>query len=269
MTSAKPRISVVLPTYQRPDECKRAVASALYQDPVPLEVLVCDDGSADRTQPEFEAWARDEPRLRYLRLPRNFGGPAAARNLGIDGARGEWIAFLDDDDLWLPGKLRVQSEIIDGGAYDVIASDARRTSGGPYFGLDAPSEPDRAEFLRHNPIVTSTAVVRRSTLLAVGGFIRSAMGLAITGVEDYAIWLTLAYRGARFLVLPDRLVTYDDEETARVSRAVARQEAEVAAIRWRLWLRRPHDVAVLAAAMRGTADAVRWWRRGSAAAAGP
>ena len=258
MTSADPRISVVIPTYQRPDECRRAVESALEQELPPLEVLVCDDGSMDRTQAELESWAQEEPRLRYLRLQRGQGGPAAARNLGIEMAHGEWIAFLDDDDRWLPRKLRIQGEVIASGAYDVVASDAERTSGGPYLGLDQPAEPDRTEFLRHNPIITSTAVARRSSLLSAGGFTRSAMGMAITGVEDYATWLGLAYRGGRYLVLPDRLVTYNDEETERVSRAVVRQETEVAAVRWQLWLRRPHDPAVLASALRATADAVRW-----------
>lgn len=259
-----PRISVVIPTYQRLQACKRAVSSALEQELPALEVLVCDDGSTDRTQEELEAWASEEPRLRYLRLPRNFGAPAAARNLGTQSAKGDWVAFLDDDDQWVPGKLRVQAEAILTGRYDVVASDAMRASGAPYFELTRSVEPDRAELLRHNPIITSTAVARRSSLIAAGGFTDSAAGMSITGVEDYAAWLNLAFRGARFLVLPDRLVVYEDTHENRVSRSVARQEAEVAAVRWRLWLRRPQDVALLRSALRGTLDAVRWRIRGSA-----
>jgi teichuronic acid biosynthesis glycosyltransferase TuaG len=258
-----PRISVVIPTYQRLEGCKRAISSALEQELPPLEVLVCDDGSADRTQIELEAWAADELRLRYLRLPRNFGAPAAARNLGTQSARGEWVAFLDDDDRWVPCKLRRQSEAISTGHYDVVASDAMRSSGGPYFGLKQAAEPDRAELLRHNPIITSTAVARRSSLIAAGGFTDAAVGMSITGVEDYAAWLSLAYRGARFLVLPDQLVVYEDTHGDRVSRAVARQEAEVAAVRWRLWLRRPADPAVLRAALQATAAAARHKLRGA------
>ena len=212
MNTGPPRISVVIPTYQRLDGCRRAVSSVLDQELSPLEVLVCDDGSTDRTQEELESWAEREPRLRYLRLPRNHGAPAAARNLGTQNARGDWVAFLDDDDQWVRGKLRVQSEAISTGLYDVVASDATRSSGGPYFGLECELEPDRAEFLRHNPIITSTAVARRSSLIAAEGFTDSAMGMSIRGVEDYAAWLKLAYRGARFLVLPDRLVIYEDSE---------------------------------------------------------
>jgi glycosyltransferase involved in cell wall biosynthesis len=261
VSPSQPRISVVIPTHERPEECKRAVGSALNQDWPPLEVLVCDDGSADRTQHELEAWAADEPRLRYLRLPRNFGNPAAARNLGTQSARGEWVAFLDDDDEWVPGKLRVQGKAILTGRYDVVASDAMRTSGGPYFGLTSEVVPDRAEFLRHNPIITSTAVARRSTLIAAGGFADSAIGISIK-VEDYAAWLNLAYRGASFLVLPDELVAYEDTQENRLSGAAARREAEVAAVRWRLWLRRPAYPAVLRASLHATAMAARHRLRG-------
>jgi glycosyltransferase involved in cell wall biosynthesis len=269
MKSGRPRISVVIPTFQRREECKRAVASALEQDAPPFEVLVCDDGSTDGTEDDLRPWAEEQPRLRYLRLDRNHGSPAPARNLGIESAHGEWIALLDSDDRWLPNKLAVQSDALLTDRYDVVACDAKRASNGPYFGLTAATEPDPSEFLIHNPIITSSAVARRSSLLSAGGFIRSAMGLAITGVEDYAIWLALAYRGARFLVLPDQLVTYDDVEQDRVSSAVARQEAEVAAVRWRLWLRRPHDVSVLGSALRGTFHAARWRLRPASASARP
>jgi glycosyltransferase involved in cell wall biosynthesis len=252
-----PRISVVIPTYQRLEACKRAVSSALEQALPALEVLVCDDGSTDGTQDALESWAREEPALNYLRLPQNSGGPAAARNLGTEKARGDWVAFLDDDDRWQPNKLIVQSEAISTGSYDVVASDATRSGGAPYFGHEKPVKPDRAELLRHNPIITSTAVVRRSMLIEAGGFTDSAAGMSITGVEDYAAWLNLAYRGARFLVLPDQLVRYQDTGEDRVSAATARQEAEVAAVRWRLWMRRPLDAAVLGSAVRGTVDALR------------
>jgi glycosyltransferase involved in cell wall biosynthesis len=256
-----PRVSVVIPTYQRADACKRAVSSALEQELPALEVLVCDDGSTDGTQGELESWAREEDRLHYLRLPGNTGAPAAARNLGVERASGDWVAFLDDDDVWLPAKLRVQGEAIATGRHDVVASDATRSGGQPYFGLGRATEPDRAELLRHNPIITSTAVVRRSALIAAGGFTDHAVGVSIRGVDDYAAWLNLAYRGARIVVLPDQLVLYEDTGEQHVSTAAARQEAEVAAVRWRLWMRRPYDLAVAGSALRGTVDAWKWRRR--------
>ena len=257
MNSGTPRISVVIPTYQRRDGCRRAVASALEQELEPLEVLVCDDGSTDGTEDDLRAWAQEEPRLRYLRLPENQGTPAPARNLGIQSARGDWIALLDSDDRWRPEKLAAQSEHLSNGAYDVVASNATRESGGAYFDLRADKELAREEFLVHNPIVVSTAIVRRSKALSAGGFPRSAAGLAIRGVEDYGLWIKLSYLGARFLVLADELAIYADTGDAQMSSAVSRQEAGVAAVRWRLWMHRPFDPAVLRSAVRGTFDAGR------------
>lgn len=262
MSSGGPRISVVVPTYQRREQCARAVASALEQGFAPLEVLVCDDGSTDGTEELFTRMSEEDPRVRYLRLPENQGTPAPARNLGVSSARGDWVAFLDSDDRWVPEKLAVQSELLAGGRYDVVASDATRATGGVYFRLGGIKEPGLEELLVHNPIITSTAVARRSSLLGAGGFPRSAMGLSVGGVEDYGLWLKLAYDGARIAVLPDRLAIYEDGSApGQLSARASRQEARVALLRWRLWSRHPLDGAVLGSAVRGSVDAARARRR--------
>jgi hypothetical protein len=148
--------------------------------------------------------------------------------------------------------------LLAGDRYDVVASDATRTTGGPYFGLDETKEPAIDELLVHNPIITSTAVARRSSLLSVGGFPRSALGLSVGGVEDYGLWLSLAHRGARFVVMPDQLTVYEDGGSGgRLSSRAPKQEARVALMRWRLWMRHPLDGAVLGSAVRGTVDAAR------------
>ena len=165
-----PRISVVIPTYQRAHDCHAAVMSALEQELPPLEVLVCDDGSTDETEALFTRLAQEDPRVRYLRLAENRGTPAPARNLGIANALGHWIAFLDSDDRWLPAKLAKQSKFLAEDGYDVVASDATRISGGPYFDLHEREEPGMKEFLKHNPIIVSSAIAR--TVLAAAGAFR-------------------------------------------------------------------------------------------------
>jgi glycosyltransferase involved in cell wall biosynthesis len=101
-----PQVSVVLATYDRERLLPRAVDSVLAQTLADFELLVVDDGSRDGT-PEMmrERYGR-EPRVRYLR--KGNGGSASARNHGIDHARGEFLAFLDSDDRWLPGFLASQ-----------------------------------------------------------------------------------------------------------------------------------------------------------------
>lgn len=96
-------ISVVIPVYNRPASALRAARSALSQvvEGQDIEVLLVDDAS----QPPLDA--KESERMRVIRMHQN-AGPAAARNRGIEASRGEFIAFLDSDDVWLPGKLAAQ-----------------------------------------------------------------------------------------------------------------------------------------------------------------
>ena len=96
----------MIPTRNRWDLFSRhGLASALSQEDVETEVIVVDDGSDDGSAEKLAAFA--DPRVRALLRPQR-GGQALALNAGIEAARGEWIAFLDDDDLWSPRKLRAQ-----------------------------------------------------------------------------------------------------------------------------------------------------------------
>src|SRR5690348_11964260 len=94
-----PRLSVVIPAYNAATTIRAAVTSTLRQTRPVLEVIVVDDGSADATADVVSAIG--DPRVRLI--SRVNGGPSAARNAGIAAARGEFVAFLDSDDLWLPG----------------------------------------------------------------------------------------------------------------------------------------------------------------------
>jgi hypothetical protein len=96
-------VSVIIPTYNRAELVARAIESVLRQSHPPHEIIVVDDGSTDGTASACAAWGE---RIRYLRIPNS--GVAAARNAGIAIARGEWVAFLDSDDLWETTKLEVQ-----------------------------------------------------------------------------------------------------------------------------------------------------------------
>src|SRR5439155_20114090 len=114
MTSL-PEVSVVIPRRNRwPLLAAHALPSALCQEEVELEVIVVDDGSTDGTPSRLELLADSRLHVRPLEKSR---GVAAARNAGIEEARGEWIAFLDDDDLWSPRKLRTHVDALGGAAW--------------------------------------------------------------------------------------------------------------------------------------------------------
>lgn len=98
-------ISVVVPSYRRHEEVVRAVRSALAQTRPPMEVIVSNDGPDSEKGRLLEAFG--DNRVRYLEAPRR-GNASATRNFGVQRARADWIALLDDDDIWLPGKLEAQ-----------------------------------------------------------------------------------------------------------------------------------------------------------------
>lgn len=104
---AQALVSVVIPTYRRPRTARLAAESALAQTWTNLEVVVVSDGPDPETR---AALAISDPRLRYIELAQN-AGPAAARNAGVEASTGEWLAFLDDDDLMLREKIERQMRL--------------------------------------------------------------------------------------------------------------------------------------------------------------
>jgi len=121
MTSDSNLVSAVIPTLNRPELVVRAVESALAQSFDSVEVVVVIDGPDRPTHQALQAIG--DPRLRVTQLPHNIGG-ASARNVGVQLARGHWVAFLDDDDEWLPNKLEKQMPIAtrSSSAYPIVSS---------------------------------------------------------------------------------------------------------------------------------------------------
>ena len=116
-----PLVTAVIPTRDRPALVIRAVDSALNQTYPRMEVVVVVDGPDERTYAQLAAIS--DPRLRIIELPRRVGG-CAARNQGMQAARGEWIALLDDDDEWLPRKTEVQMALAKSSSfrYPIVSS---------------------------------------------------------------------------------------------------------------------------------------------------
>lgn len=178
------RLSVVIPAYNAESTIERAVRSASGQTRRPDEIVVVDDGSTDSTVQVLQAV---EPGLAVVRCPR--GGPAAARNVGVKAATGDWIAFLDADDEWHPDKLAYQMRHADHSTTAIVATDWSRslvTSSVP--SRVATTSVSTGDILLLNRFQTSTVVMRRRTIEEVGGFDSS-----LDGVEDWDMWL----RGSR------------------------------------------------------------------------
>jgi len=105
-----PTVTVIIPTYNRAHLVCRAIQIVLNQTYKDFELIIVDDGSTDNTEDIIKEFKKKDERIKYIRHKKNKGG-SAARNTGIKAAKGEYIAFQDSDDEWLPEKLKKQMEI--------------------------------------------------------------------------------------------------------------------------------------------------------------
>jgi GT2 family glycosyltransferase len=188
-------ISVIIPTYNRAAWVVEAVDSVLDQTYRDLELIVVDDGSTDETPARLAAYGR---RLRYDR--QEHSGVSAARNRGLALASGEWIAFLDSDDLWLPRKLEVQADYCAGHPETEICQteeiwirngrrvNPRRRHAKPSGDIFEPS----LELCLVSP---SAVLAQKNLLTAVGAF-----DPRFPACEDYDLWLRIACRKPVFLI---------------------------------------------------------------------
>jgi len=190
-----------------------AVQSVLAQEGSDFELIVVDDGSTDGTAETIEGLAG----VRYLRQSRR--GVAAARNAGVRAAGGEWLAFLDSDDLWCPGKLaaqarfhRLRPEVPVSQTEEIwirngVRVNARAHHRKPSGDIFVPS-------LERCLVSPSAVMLRRDLFESVGGFDES---LAVC--EDYDLWLRIACR-SRFGLVPEPLVIKRGGHADQLSRSV-------------------------------------------------
>jgi glycosyltransferase involved in cell wall biosynthesis len=194
----EPRISIVIPTYKRPVYLERAINSVFAQTYASWELIIVDD-NAEGSEHRFETEAfmvrySNDPRVRYLKHTSNQGG-SAARNTGVREAVGEFIAFLDDDDEWLPEKLERQMAVFQQGGADLglVYSARMKVDGtGEKVELELPS---RRGFVFPDILVrnfigtTSTVLCRRSALCEVECFDAS-----LPAAQDFDLYIRLTQR---------------------------------------------------------------------------
>jgi glycosyltransferase involved in cell wall biosynthesis len=209
-----PRVSVVLPYYNTPTQLTEAALVSVQRQTVSdWEAIVVNDGSrAEMTRALEDLLDRlGDRRIRYLSGPNQ--GASAARNRGAEAAEGEFIGFLDSDDLWQPLRLERGLQCIDADPSitlvhtDIDILDARgktrsRILPGPALtGLDDAGMFRRV--LQENCIATSSVLVRRKAFLDVRGFDK-----ALEIIQDKDLWLRLLLAGHRIHYIDEPLVTY-------------------------------------------------------------
>ncbi len=199
------KVSVVIPVYNGAATIGRALESIFAQTFTDNEIIVVDDGSTDRTRAILEQYG---DRVRLVVQPNC--GPAAARNNGARHSSGEYLAFLDADDVWMPRKLEltVAAMLADPDAalvYSdmIVVNEAGEGFRRSHIRPDTAHAPSMDEMLaRIWPIMPSTVVMRRTAFDRTGGFCEQ-----LIGPEDIHFWL-LAREQEHFIYLPDRLVRF-------------------------------------------------------------
>lgn len=236
-----PLISVIMPTYNRAHLLPRAIQSVLDQAPDEMQFVIVDDGSQDDT-PAVVAAVQDS-RIDYVRLDRN-RGIGYARHTAISHVRGDLVAFIDSDDLWLPGKLALQLRLMQ--AYpqlEIIFGDfmnINHLTGDEELGLyqnragldvleKTALEPGVWEvvagfpraILTRNFISPPTVMLRANSIKRVGNF-----NQALSGPEDLEFWWRAALHGVRFGYTETPL-TERHKDAASVTSNPVRQKSEL------------------------------------------
>ena len=201
----RPLFSVIITTYNRRDVLPRAMASVLGQTCGAFELLVIDNGSTDDTGWVVERF--NDPRIIYLRNPEPSSSCDAPRNLGIQQARGTWVAFLDDDDIWYPERLeKVRRAFEEGAGVAAVCHFENRRVNGDLNGVykHGPGGRDLLEVLLYegNCLSSCAMTIRTDLLRELRGF---TLKPEFDGAADYDLWIRLAARGARVQIIEEPL----------------------------------------------------------------
>lgn len=205
-------VSVIMPAYNASNYIVEAIASVVAQTYSDWELIIVDDGSTDNTAQKAHSWLEQDSRIQYYYQEN--GKQGKARNLGISKSKGEYIAFLDADDIWMPEKLEIQIQEIKENNVDLVFSDSY------VFNNDNVSDRSRKMntmhqifkeeealklFLEGNRIPMLTVFVKKEKIIFVNGFTEKK---EIPAAEDYHLWLKLIMSGCCFYGSDKILASY-------------------------------------------------------------
>ena len=221
-----PRVSVVIPTFNRATVLPEAVDSVLDQTYKDLEILIVDDGSTDDTRRSIQERFGSLSQIRFL--SKTNGGPASARNMGIRRSEGELIAFLDSDDLWIPEKLELQVRQIDRSPQAGLCFCDRFGEGGrppTRFAVKGFKGDTSLKGILEKgfPFATPSVLARKSTLEEVGLFDES-----FVCAEDWDLWIRILARSPAVYVDKPLVIVRDLADSINARRTLDK---------WQSWLR--------------------------------
>ncbi len=211
-------VSVIVPAYNAEATIGRALESIAAQTLPPAEVIVVDDGSADLTADKARAMQVTLAPVRLVVITQENAGAGAARNRAVHEASQDYLAFLDADDEWLPGKLARSVQVLEEGHYLLVAHDYLDATGDENVHVDClrrfkeGRDPYVTLYLK-GYIPSISVVTRRDAVMAVGGFDET-----LRNAQDFDLWLKLlADPDTRFTLFGEALARYHLSEGSIMS----------------------------------------------------
>lgn len=206
-------VSVIIPNYNHGQYIAECVNSVIAQTYSAIEIIIIDNFSTDNSKRIVKKIIEDhqDAKIKFLEF-NNRGIIAASRNFGVKHAAGDYLAFLDSDDVWEPNKLEIQVDILQNSKHSAIATRFKPIGEKAYcydhlayMNKEGDVIISYADILISNPIVTSSVLMRKEHFLKLGGFDESPN---YRFIEDWELWLRLTNKFGDFRILNNKMVEY-------------------------------------------------------------
>jgi len=218
-----PLISIIIPAYNCASYLAETIKSVQQQTYPHFEIIIINDGSTDATLEVAEELAQTDSRIRVLSHTNSKQGKT--RNAGAAVAKGQYIAFLDGDDIWVPHKLELQLAALEAKQVDLVFSDGFICLNNDISSRDhtfqiTQKTYDRNDlelFYHQNQVPTSTVLCTKAAFDKSGGFDEE---LEVQNCEDYLLWVRMLDKGCRFYGLDENLILYRVHPTSSTATRV-------------------------------------------------
>lgn len=210
-----PKVSIIIPTYNSSKFIKRTIGSVLSQTFRDWELIIVDDCSKDSTELAVREFTKFDKRIKFFKTPENSGGPATPKNIGIEKAEGEYVAFLDHDDEWFPEKLASQLSVFENSKDDnlgLISCGANLINKkGKKFSIYNPKniKVNFPDILLKNPIYSNSSVLIKKNVIDIVGGRDDKMKYS----EDWEMWIRICRNGYKIHFIEKPLFNYYFHDT--------------------------------------------------------
>jgi teichuronic acid biosynthesis glycosyltransferase TuaG len=207
----EPLISIIIPLYNADKYIAETVQSVISQIYTNWELIVVDDCSVDNSIKIVEKFERQDARIKIIKSEVNFGGPARPRNIGMENAKGEYIAFLDADDLWMKDKLKYQINLMIKKQYNFTSTNtisineiSENIKSSIFLKLlnKMKRKSNICDLIKYSFIATSSVIVRKDKVRLF------SENKEMISVEDFVCWLELMQNNVKFNYIDRPLIKY-------------------------------------------------------------